>query len=126
MIRVVVTAAWWTLQCVVAGVTIAVVVGWLAREARAQSGHHGHGHAQHHDWYKDLRQPDGASCCDNRDCRPTRARMTDRETWQAWDGAKWLDIPPDRVLAIRSPDNRSHLCEMNGVVLCFVPGGTMH
>lgn len=64
------------------------------------------------------------SCCNQQDCRPTRARMTDRETWQAWDGSRWLDVPADRVLRFPSPDGRSHLCEMNGTVYCFMPGDT--
>lgn len=115
MIRAVLAAAWWALLAVVAGVAIAVLIGWATRPAGA------------HDMYDSWKQPGtNASCCDRRDCRPTRARMTSRETWQAWDGARWIDIPPERVLKLRSPDNRSHLCEMNGAVLCFVPGPVMH
>ena len=48
--------------------------------ARAQSGNHGDGHAENHDWYQNLTQPDtGFSCCNGStssvegDCRPTRA-----------------------------------------------------
>lgn len=63
------------------------------------------------------------SCCHDRDCRPTGARMTDAETWQAWDGARWIDIPPARVLRFPSPDGRAHLCEANGTVYCFMPTG---
>lgn len=66
-----------------------------------------------------------ASCCDNRDCRPTRARQDDSGQWEAWDGERWLKVPPDRALKIKSPDGRSHLCAVNGGVLCFVPGETM-
>jgi hypothetical protein len=105
---------------------IAVAIAASAA-ARAQGGHHGHGHADHHDWYKDLKQPNSAaSCCDNRDCRPTRARMNDREEWEAWDGKRWIHIPPHTILKFPSPDNRSHLCEMNGAVFCFLPGPAMH
>jgi hypothetical protein len=101
-----------------AGVVMVVLLAVLAGKCSA---------VRAHDPYDSWKIPGtAASCCDNRDCRPTRARMTDRETWQAWDGARWLDIPPDRVLRMKSPDGRSHLCEMNGVVLCFVPGPVMH
>ncbi|MEA2853907.1 MAG: hypothetical protein QOE02_3926, partial [Rhodospirillaceae bacterium] len=51
---------------------------------RAQDGHHGQGHAENHDWYKDLKQPQtGYSCCNGStsssdgDCRPTRAYLSD-------------------------------------------------
>lgn len=81
--------------------------------------------ARAHDIYLDWKVPGTAvSCCDRRDCRPTRARMTDRETWEAWDGERWVDIPPNRVLRMRSPDGRSHLCEAHGAVFCFVAGET--
>lgn len=80
--------------------------------------------ARAHDHYTSWKQPaNGASCCDNRDCRPTRARMTDAETWQAWDGERWIDIPPHTILKMQSPDGRNHLCEAYGVVFCFLPSG---
>jgi hypothetical protein len=73
-----------------------------------------------HDPYGAWKNPTtGASCCDNRDCR---ARMDDNERWEAWDGWRWIKIPPANVLRMKSPDGRSHLCEMNGAVFCFVPG----
>ena len=64
------------------------------------------------------------SCCSQKDCRPTRARMDAAERWEAWDGVRWLKVPQERVLRMKSPDGRSHLCEAHGVVLCFVPGET--
>ena len=80
--------------------------------------------ARAHDPYDRWMVPGTAtSCCNDRDCRPTRARMDEHERWEAWDGERWLKVPPDRVLKIPSPDGRSHLCEMNGAVLCFVPAG---
>lgn len=64
-----------------------------------------------------------ASCCDNRDCRLTRARMYEDERWEAEASpGRWIKIPPANVLRMKSPDGRSHLCEMNGAVFCFVPG----
>lgn len=83
--------------------------------------------ARAHDPYTDWKVPGTAvSCCDQRDCRPTRARMTANETWQAWDGDRWVDIPSNRVLRMQSPDGRSHLCEAHGAVFCFVAGPVMH
>lgn len=83
------------------------------------------GPALGHDGYELWKQPaNGASCCDSRDCRPTRARMDDAERREAWDGRRWIKVPPGAVLPMKSPDGRSHLCEMNGAVFCFVPGET--
>lgn len=65
----------------------------------------------------------GASCCDNRDCRPTYARMDENDRWEAEASpGRWIKIPPANVLRMKSPDGRAHLCEMNGAVFCFVPG----
>ena len=53
---------------------------WGATEfARAQDGHRGHGHAQYHDWYKELKNGEGVDCCNAKtaqgdgDCRPVSA-----------------------------------------------------
>ncbi len=102
-----------------------VALLFASRIVYGQTGQHGDGHAEHHDQYEQWKQPDnGASCCNNADCRPTRARMTDRETWEAWNGYRWIPIPPLKVLRMQSPDGRSHLCESNGAVFCFLPGDT--
>lgn len=104
---------------------IAVLAGMAIAGARsrAQDGHHGAGHAEMHHVYQDWLQPGSkVSCCDNRDCRPTRARVGDNGLWEAWDGRQWLTVPAARVLSMPSPDGRSHLCEVGGTVLCFVPG----
>lgn len=61
--------------------TMIVAVGARAQDAHEHAeGQYGDGHAENHDWYKDLKQPDtGYSCCNGRsnssegDCRPTRA-----------------------------------------------------
>ncbi len=78
-----------------------------------------------HDIYHHWRKPDnpGVSCCNNNDCRPTRAFMGDDGLWRAWDGYKWLTVPREVVLPTDyGQDGRSHLCEMNGYVFCFSPG----
>ena len=78
-----------------------------------------------HDPYSGWRAPDnpGMSCCDNNDCRPTRAYMGDDGLWRAWDGINWLTVPPGRVLPTDfAKDGRNHLCEKLGAVYCFTPG----
>jgi hypothetical protein len=81
--------------------------------------------ANAHDIYHQWRKPDnpGVSCCNDNDCRPTRAYMGDDGFWRAWDGAKWLTVPKEVVLPTDyGQDGRSHLCEAHGYIYCFTPG----
>ena len=103
---------------------------WPAAPAAQPSGRHGDGHAQHHDWYKDLRQPDiGASCCngsaDGRagDCRPAPAYMGEDGFYRVWDGRDWLVVPKSKIITMPTPDRGTHLCETYGKVFCFITGG---
>lgn len=78
-----------------------------------------------HDPYSDWRKPDnpGVSCCNNSDCRPTRAYVDDDGNWRAWNGQKWLVVPWAVVLpADYAKDGRSHLCEKGEYIYCFTPG----
>ena len=95
-----------------------------ASSALAQDGHHGMGHAEHHDWYKTLMSPQsGASCCDNRDCRPTRAYLDDEGTWRALLDGRWIAVPREKVLRTKAPDGNSHICANEfGMIYCFVGG----
>ncbi len=63
------------------------------------------------------------SCCDNGDCRPTRAWLGDDGLWRAWNGDRWLTVPREIMLpADYGGDGRSHLCEREGYIYCFTPG----
>ena len=69
--------------------------------ARAQSGNHGDGHAENHDWYQNLTQADtGFPCCNGStssvegDCRPTRAFLDEDGLWYALLDGQWVPIPP--------------------------------
>lgn len=78
-----------------------------------------------HDPYSGWRQPDksNTSCCDDTDCRPTRAYLGDDGLWRAWDGINWLTIPKSKLLPPDfAKDGRNHLCEKLGVIHCFTPG----
>lgn len=94
--------------------------------ARAQSGQHGDGHAEMHGVYKEWRQPSNpaVSCCNDADCRPTRAYVGEDGLWRAWNGLKWLTIPAAKVLPTDlAGDGRNHLCELDEYVYCFSPAG---
>lgn len=109
---------------VLAFIALALCMALTPRLVRAQEGAHGVGHAQMHPQYKGWRQPsNGLSCCNDSDCRPTRARGDLDGNWEAWDGYRWIPIPPASILKMQSPDGRSHLCEAGGRVFCFVPAG---
>lgn len=79
--------------------------------------------AKAHDGYDNWLQPRSKlSCCNNNDCRPTRAYKDEAGYWHAWNGTKWLIVPPYALLeSDLKKDGRSHLCESNGVVFCFSP-----
>jgi hypothetical protein len=115
----------------IAGVVALAFLVLLGQTAFAQSGpadysgRHGDGHSQMHDKYKLWHPPlnPGTSCCDNSDCRPTRAFVDGDGHWRAWNGALWLLVPQDRVLPPDyAGDGRSHLCEKEQFIYCFTPG----
>ena len=93
-------------------------------------GHYGQGHAENHDWYKDLKQPQtGYSCCNGRsstsdgDCRPTRAYINDDGMWYALLDGRWVPVPPKVVLKQLAPDGSSHICaSKSGMIYCFLGG----
>jgi hypothetical protein len=91
-------------------------------------GHWGHGHAENHDWYKNLKQPGtGYSCCNgdstHGDCRPTRAYKTGDGTWRALVDGHWQPVPPSVVLKMLAPDGNSHVCAgKSGMIYCFIGG----
>ena len=93
-------------------------------------GQWGRGHAENHDWYKDLRQPGtGYSCCNGTvngiegDCRPTRAYIQDDGTWRALIDGRWVPVPPRVVLKQLAPDGNSHICaSRSGLIYCFLGG----
>jgi hypothetical protein len=118
-----------TRSVVVACVALAFAASAGAK-ALAQDGHYGQGHAENHDWYRDLKQPGtGYSCCngaiDGRegDCRPTRAYLTDDGTWRAMIDGHWVFVPPRVVLQQLAPDGNSHICaSRSGNIYCFMGG----
>lgn len=118
------------LACVVASLA---AIGVRAQEFSADlspGGHYGHGHAENHDWYKELKQPQtGYSCCNGRtntsegDCRPTRAYVNDDGMWYALLNGRWVPVPPRVVLKELAPDGASHICaSKSGMIYCFLGG----
>lgn len=103
---------------------------WPLTGVAQPSGRHGDGHAQHHDWYKDLRQPDiGERCCNGSvdgqvgDCRPAPSFMAEDGFYRVWDGREWLVVPKSKIIHMPTPDRGTHLCELYGKVFCFITSG---
>lgn len=78
-----------------------------------------------HDIYQHWKDPRGFDCCHGRDCAPVRADLTP-EGWRIWIGGRWMNVPPNAVLDIPSPDGRSHACVASAMgffrIRCFVAG----
>jgi hypothetical protein len=92
--------------------------------SQAQSGEHGEGHAEMHHIYKEWHAPTNpkVSCCNDSDCRPTRAKQDDAGHWLAWNGHKWLLVPSRALLPPDAAgDGRSHICEKQEYIYCFSP-----
>src|SRR5262249_20376268 len=112
-------------------IVLALALSPLAALAQSAvpSGRHGDGHAENHDWYKDLRQPDnGSRCCNGSvdgkrgDCRPTQSYVGADGLFRAWDGRERLVVPNDKVITMPTPDRGTHLCETYGKVVCCLTG----
>ena len=109
---------------------VIVLAAAVGLRVQAQDGQHGQGHAENHDWYKELKQPGtGFSCCNGTtngiegDCRPTRAYLTDDGQWRALINGEWVPVPPRVVLKQLAPDGRSHICaSRSGLIYCFLGG----
>jgi hypothetical protein len=114
------TLAMW----IVAALLIVAVIAAMRVPAWGQSGNHGDGHAEMRPRYEKWIDKRGFGCCDNRDCRPTRAYVGEDGQWRAIADGIWHVVPPDTVLHIPSPDGRSHICMTPGAQepRCFVPG----
>jgi hypothetical protein len=95
------------------------LAAWACGAARGQEPHgHPPEHAQlHKEFYSRLQRPDvppetsalQKSCCDNRDCRPVRARF-DGVRWEYLGTHGWERVPAGKILDVRSPDTRAHAC----------------
>jgi hypothetical protein len=91
-------------------------------------GHHGHGHAEYHEWYATLHDKHGRSCCNNMDCRPTEHRIVGEQVEVMLDG-QWTPVPREKILDKNSPDMGTHVCAPDphigyprGYIYCVVIG----
>lgn len=87
--------------------------------------------ASAHDWYEGLRSPAGGSCCNGQDCRPVAECITaDKREGIELKPGTCSPINYSKVLAMPSPDGKTHACtgpsvHPPGVVArCIILGGS--
>lgn len=86
-------------------------------------------HVYSHDGYEKLKIPGtGNSCCNDTDCKPVRADLTDIG-WRIFvkEQSRWILVPDGRILNQSMPNGGCHACyriewyQVN--IYCFVPCG---
>ncbi len=82
-------------------------------------------HTQAHDIYNGWNIPgQNKSCCNNLDCKPTKAKY-EAGAWWAFVASKrmWVKIPDQTIVTYKTDDTDAHLCfsESFSEVLCFRP-----
>lgn len=105
---------------------LVVAVFGITKVALAQSGNHGDGHAQHHDVYRNLFNPQtGANCCNDQDCRPGTVWRELDGGLRARIGSQTVPVPESALL----PDHMNPhpplgmICERNGTFYCVSKSG---
>lgn len=64
--------------------------------------------------YTQWKQPNGASCCSDNDCKPTVARFNaEKGMWEARFGDWWVLVPHDRVMKFEASDGNAHICAVD-------------
>lgn len=77
--------------------------------------------AQAHEWYTELRAPDGTVCCNGHDCAPVDVCYVGGLEGVLVRG-KCHIAPQARILPQSSPDGREHACYWGGEVRCVIRG----
>jgi hypothetical protein len=69
--------------------------------------------ANAHDWYTDLKSPQGESCCNGRDCAPVPICVGSNGHEGLQLDTLCFPIPWPKVLDVPSPDGDAHVCWEN-------------
>ena len=77
-----------------------------------------------HDWFKGLRDPNGRLCCNGIDCGPRGVEYRDGQLMVDFPDPeghhRWSPVPPETILSLPSPDNRTYACGWHGHVICVI------
>jgi hypothetical protein len=83
------------------------------------------GRAFAHDWYTNLKDGMGRSCCGGHDCAPVGMCSTESVGEGLSIDGKCVPIDYTKVLPDLSPDGQAHACVVGGVLRCvLLPGQT--
>lgn len=89
---------------------LAGLIFTISASAQEPTGQFGDRHTEFHGWYQSLKRPtDGASCCSDQDCRPTRWRQLHAQVEVLVNG-KWCGVPVEKILPMSAPDGGAHIC----------------
>lgn len=75
--------------------------------------YHGVGHAKNHSMYKGWLTKKGGSCCNNQDCRPTKAKyviLYDQEMYRVEVNGVWCLVPVSAARPYTPRDGQAHVC----------------
>jgi hypothetical protein len=92
------------------GVALGLFLLFLCEQARAQEAP---GHSSHHSgFYDTLKMPNGASCCNDKDCRPVDGWTFDGKIYKIRlkPGGEWITPPQGLVQHKLTPDGGAHAC----------------
>lgn len=69
------------------------------------------GHSKYHaEFYQHLMQPEsGRPCCDDKDCRPAKFKIT-KAGPAFYIGGKWILPPAKTIIEKLTPDGKGHWC----------------
>ena len=93
------------------------------------------GFAAAHEWYQDLKAPNGQLCCNDHDCQPVGHRYTPENGHEVEIRGHWTPVKPSMILPIASPDGQSHACfewhwssfgsqtTLRFIIRCIILGG---
>jgi hypothetical protein len=85
-----------------------------------------HGHAEHHDVYKDLVNPHtGGNCCHDQDCRPGNVWRDADGTLRARIGSLTVKVPESALLPEKMSPHPpvGMICERAGYIYCVSLSG---
>jgi hypothetical protein len=63
-----------------------------------------------HDWYSDLKGPEGQSCCNQGDCHHVGHRYSPAGGHEIQINDQWVRVDPKIILPQASPDGLTHAC----------------
>jgi hypothetical protein len=77
-----------------------------------------------HDWFTGLRDATGRLCCNGVDCGPRRVEYRDGRLMVDFPDPeghhRWSPVPPEAVLSVPPPDDRTYACGWHDHVICVI------